>query len=63
MPNANRRKLPIGIQTFSDIREGNYYGRALGQIKHKGNVLCCWFFLVWFCRQVHTQCTHDGQHR
>ncbi|NYS60337.1 AAA family ATPase [Vreelandella salicampi] len=25
MPNANRRKLPVGIQTFSDIREGGYY--------------------------------------
>ncbi|SIN63737.1 AAA family ATPase [Vreelandella aquamarina] len=25
MPSAHRRKLPIGIQTFSDIREGNYY--------------------------------------
>ncbi|MGM0543296.1 MAG: ATP-binding protein [Pseudomonadota bacterium] len=25
MPDAHRRKLPIGIQTFSDIREGNYY--------------------------------------
>jgi len=23
--NSHRRKLPIGIQTFSDIREGNYY--------------------------------------
>ena len=25
MPAAHRRKLPIGIQTFSDIREGGYY--------------------------------------
>nr|WP_298058378.1 ATP-binding protein [uncultured Halomonas sp.] len=25
MPSAHRRKLPIGIQTFSDIREGGYY--------------------------------------
>ena len=25
MTNSHRRKLPIGIQTFSDIREGNYY--------------------------------------
>ena len=25
VPDAHRRKLPIGIQTFSDIREGNYY--------------------------------------
>ncbi|MGP9765848.1 ATP-binding protein [Halomonas sp. AOP13-D3-9] len=25
MQDAHRRKLPIGIQTFSDIREGNYY--------------------------------------
>ena len=22
---ANRKKLPIGIQTFRDIREGGYY--------------------------------------
>ncbi|BBM05464.1 hypothetical protein HAALTHF_17330n [Vreelandella aquamarina] len=25
MPATHRRKLPIGIQTFSDIREGGYY--------------------------------------
>ncbi|MEL7964994.1 ATP-binding protein [Vreelandella neptunia] len=25
MTDSHRRKLPIGIQTFSDIREGNYY--------------------------------------
>ena len=25
MPTAQRRKLPIGIQTFSEIREGQYY--------------------------------------
>lgn len=25
MSSAHRRKLPIGIQTFSDIREGDYY--------------------------------------
>lgn len=25
MTNASRRKLPIGIQTISDIREGDYY--------------------------------------
>ncbi|WP_281662234.1 MULTISPECIES: AAA family ATPase [Halomonadaceae] len=25
MTDAHRRKLPIGIQTFTDIREGNYY--------------------------------------
>ena len=25
MPFTQRRKLPIGIQTFSDIREGGYY--------------------------------------
>ena len=25
MPTENRLKLPIGVQTFSDIREGGYY--------------------------------------
>lgn len=25
MPSTHRRKLPISIQTFSDIQEGNYY--------------------------------------
>ncbi|WP_163560481.1 AAA family ATPase [Halomonas sp. NO4] len=25
MPSAPRKKLPIGVQTFSDIRTGGYY--------------------------------------
>ena len=49
---AHRRKLPIGIQTFSDIREGNYYyvdkTAFIEQLAHQNKYYFYCVITQWF---------------